>query len=136
MPSGALTLIKRLQPYMRYPQFPETDPLAVLRRLSNADKHRTLHVMSGMLYHPMTVVTVSDYEPWIVESDRTGMDGAVVATLPWWPTEVEFQVEASGGIEVVLKEAELQGYWEVPLSLTNLLTQITEEVVTPLDVFL
>ncbi|MEO8898528.1 MAG: hypothetical protein ABI473_07550 [Candidatus Dormibacter sp.] len=38
----AWTVIKEAQPYKRSPTNPFTDPLAVLQRLSNADKHRAL----------------------------------------------------------------------------------------------
>jgi len=136
MPGGAFTLIKGLQPYVRHPQFPETDPLAVLRRFSNADKHRTLHVVSGMLYHPTTTITINGYEPFSVPSERTGMDGAVIATVPWWSTDVDFEVEASGGIEVTLKEAggPPGQYWVLPDILSTTIRYV-RNIVKSLDKF-
>ncbi len=44
MPDDAQTFVKESQPYARGHKLPRNDVLAVLNRLSNADKHRHLHV--------------------------------------------------------------------------------------------
>jgi hypothetical protein len=44
--------------YRAEPAFRERQTLATLQRLSNADKHRTLHVINQMMYVAHTVLTV------------------------------------------------------------------------------
>lgn len=49
VPEPVRALIERTQPYVRIPQSPAMDPLAVLRALSNADKHRTLNAVASVV---------------------------------------------------------------------------------------
>jgi hypothetical protein len=46
VPSPVRALMERRQPYNRFPQNPARDSLAILNRLSNHDKHRTLTTLA------------------------------------------------------------------------------------------
>jgi hypothetical protein len=49
LPTAARNVIKELQPYKRTPNDPRADPLWILERLWNDDKHRAPHVVTGVL---------------------------------------------------------------------------------------
>jgi hypothetical protein len=51
VPEGVATLIEAAQPYRSRPDNPASDPLEVLRTLSNIDKHRTLAAFTTALLH-------------------------------------------------------------------------------------
>jgi hypothetical protein len=137
MPADALALIERLQPHAASPQNPEGDALALLNRISNADKHRTLMTMSRYIYSP----TITVNGPGLTESvilpryDWKGMDGAVIATIPGaWPVHTALEVKASGGVEIGLKEAPSNNLdWEVPDTLNTVLKHVQAAVIKPLD---
>jgi hypothetical protein len=137
MPAAALALVKRLQPHMTIPQRPEDDPLAILNRISNADKHRTLMVTSRYVYNDRATVMLPGWPvPQLIsEPRRKRMDGAILGTLPVsWPPDATPEVKASGGIEIGLKEApSLNWDWEVPITLENILKYVGSAVVAPLD---
>jgi hypothetical protein len=52
VPKAVRTLIERAQPYNRLPEHPSFDTLAVLSKLSNLDKHRTLATVAGAVTFP------------------------------------------------------------------------------------
>ena len=137
-PAGTRAFIKALQPIQRDPQFPENDPLAFLRRLTNADKHRTLHFAIRMLFNTTTTITIPGFdEPWIIVKPGTRMDGAVVADPPIGTIDIEPVVHSSGGLEIVLKEADgLAGYWVLPDAFSTLIEYVEMEIITPLDAIL
>ena len=137
MTLGALALVSRLQPCKRDPDHPELDQLALLQRLSDADKHRTLRIASKWMCNPRTTLTIPPHDPLTYENrGMRGRDGAVIATFPGRPP-ADFQVEASGGIEVALQEADgRQWQWELPDTLVLLVANIKRSVVTPLDAFI
>lgn len=49
VPDRVRTLVERSQPYKRWPQAPASEALAILARLSNTDKHRTLAVVASAI---------------------------------------------------------------------------------------
>lgn len=132
----ASALVEDVQPIRRFPQFPGTDPLAVLQRMSNADKHRTLHVIVGQIREPTTVVTIPGHETQnISRFEHRGIDWAIIAWLPADAQDVEgVRVEVCCGMELVLREADMpQGHWEMPTSLENLVEYVKKAVISPLD---
>ena len=47
LPLAAQTIVDGLQPYVRKPAAPHDDPLWILHRLTNDDKHRVPHLVGG-----------------------------------------------------------------------------------------
>ena len=141
MPAVALDLIKKVQPYAATQQWPASNPLAVLNRISNADKHRTLMIMSQYIYNERVFVSVPGYldpsSAGINEPGRQRADGAILGTLPvTWPASITPLVAASGGIIIGLKEeSSLSWDWDVPGSLDVLVEYIRTAVIDPLDAF-
>jgi hypothetical protein len=65
VPAPVRALVERSQPYNRWPQAPADDTLAILARLSNADKHRTLNVVAAAVEFEMVgVVHPVKIEQW------------------------------------------------------------------------
>lgn len=56
VPAGVRATVKRAQPYNRWPERPTGAPIAVLRDMSNADKHRTLAIVLGVITFEMAGV--------------------------------------------------------------------------------
>lgn len=135
MPPGALAIITSVQPYQAEPAFRELQTLATLQRLSNADKHRTLHVISQMMYDARTVLTVPPNEPLVYwDRRRSVLDGGHVGVFPVPPAGAEYTVQSGGGIEILLQEADGRRWqWELPESLNNMVHNIKRSVITPLD---
>lgn len=135
MPPGALDIIISVQPYHAEPAFRELQTLATLQRLSNADKHRTLHLISQMMYDARTVLTVPSYDPLVYwDRRRSVLDGGHIGLFPVPPAGADYTVESSGGVEIMLREADGRGWqWELPESLINMVGTIRRTVITPLD---
>ena len=38
--------------------------------------------MSGLLYAPETTITVSGADPLVIHNTNSGLDGAIIATIP------------------------------------------------------
>jgi hypothetical protein len=91
MSAGAITLIKRLQPYSNPPEDVMAHPVGVLSRLENADKHRSLIALGSGVEDGTTVVTARGYT---LEQDAFGFrhDGAEVAKFaPTGPDMVDLE---------------------------------------------
>jgi hypothetical protein len=88
-----------------------------------------------MLYNARTVLTVEGYEPSVYwDKDRPVLDGGLVGVYPAPPSGLNFTVESSGGLEIVLQEGDgKQWRWDVPGSLVNLVGNIKQDVILPLD---
>jgi hypothetical protein len=68
VPAPVRAIVERAQPYNRWPQAPTQEPLAVLRALSNADKHRTLAIVAGDVSFEMvgigaSGITIEGWDP-------------------------------------------------------------------------
>lgn len=59
MPTGAITIIERLQPYRGRKEGPEQEALYQLSRLNNADKHRQLVTFAGGLLNMISDVNAA-----------------------------------------------------------------------------
>lgn len=136
MPERAIELIRESQPYALegFPP-PWLHPLAILNRLSNADKHRRLVALVDGICSVEVQCTFDGVEvpnhfapgPWAAS-------GAVVGIFPLPETGVDVKVEASGGTHLTLREPqppEIQ--YEVPDSLRNLVQYVRHAVVVHLD---
>jgi hypothetical protein len=106
------TLIERVQPY-NATKVPSNDPLAILRRLSNLDKHRLLVT---------TVAAVSEQESWVgsgnaevhftfLETGPVKHDAKimVVTATPEDPA-VEMSVHPETALEVHVADTGIVGY--------------------------
>jgi hypothetical protein len=135
LPGPALALVKGAQPYIRSPQFPELHHLAVLNRLSNADKHRTLAVMIGGISARHVTCTFDGIEiPNHTVPPAHALSGAIVGVYPAPPPGTNTHVEASGGIEIALEDVGPRKWqWVLPGSIDNLVLFIEGEVLPPLD---
>jgi hypothetical protein len=103
------TLIERLQPY--HAQHPSRDPLAVLNRLANKDKHRLLLA---------TAAATAETDTWISSTNAAiaihyfvggpvEHDAKILAftATPEDPAE-DMYVQPKSALEIQLKEAEIQ----------------------------
>jgi hypothetical protein len=83
VPAPVRELMERSQPYNRWPEAPERDTLAILRDLSNADKHRALAVVACAVSFEMVGVGQGvTIENWHVASGkRLGHDTTEVSSF-------------------------------------------------------
>jgi hypothetical protein len=136
-PAAALTIVKSVQPYAASPQDPELNALALLNRISNADKHRTLLVMSSDMHNAKATVSVPGFvKPTVItEPRRERGDGAILGSMPVsWPPDTTPEVDASGGIIIRLQEAPPhQRAWVVPRTLEVIVEHVRANVIRPLD---
>jgi hypothetical protein len=116
-------LIERVQPYAAT-KIPSDDPLAVLRRLSNLDKHRLLIPM---------IATVSAWDSWVgttnadisfrfiargaVEHDQK----IVVFTAAPIDPALEMEVQPNSGLRVQLQNTGIVGFEIEPLDLLEMI---------------
>ncbi|HXP18875.1 MAG TPA: hypothetical protein VN840_04420 [Streptosporangiaceae bacterium] len=136
MPPAALARINAVQPHAASPQSPELNPLALLTRISNADKHRTLMVISGNMFHPTVTVRIPGVtEPVVISERREKGDGAALASIPVsWQSDITPDVQAGGGIKIALKEApSLTGAWEMPGVLESVISYARFSVIDFLE---
>ena len=136
MPVGAVELIRASQPYVLegFPP-PWLHPLAILKRLSNADKHRRLVALIDGICNVEVRCTFDGVEvPNHFAPASWAVSGAVVGIFPLPDTGVHADVHASGGTHLTLREPqppEIQ--YEVPASLRNLVHYVRRAVVEHLD---
>jgi enamine deaminase RidA (YjgF/YER057c/UK114 family) len=139
MPAAALAHVRAVQPYRATPQTPELNPLATIRRMSNADKHRTLMVISANMFGPRLNVTIPGTSKPVLDSGpgRERGDGAVLGSVPvTWPPDKKPHVEARGGVKISLQEAPPSLYaWDVPSSMEAIAGYIRSKVIDPLNVY-
>lgn len=136
MPVGAVELIRASQPYVLegFPP-PWLHPLAILKRLSNADKHRRLVALIDGICNVEVRCTFDGVEvPNHFAPASWAVSGGVVGIFPLPDTGVDADVHASGGTHLTLREPqppEIQ--YEVPASLRNLVHYLRRAVVEHLD---
>jgi hypothetical protein len=137
MPAGAATFISDHQPYRLNPQFPFMHQLAVLNRLSNADKHRQLLVLSNWIYDVEVSCTFDGIEvPNAFVPPKRGLSGAVVGIFPIPPAGSVMRVDANGGTELALQDVGApMRHFGLPDSLVNLVHYVRHEMIEPLDAF-
>lgn len=133
----AQTRIDCLQPYKRGDSY-KTDPLWILNRLSNIDKHRLIHL-------PAVTSIKSDLrglDPDVLRQTdlRVGVpveDGTIVARIPGdiLPNE-EVKVNLNFSIEVVFPEGTVVSGQRIVTALNRLRDHITDKVVSPLAPYL
>jgi hypothetical protein len=132
-----ITVVKELQPYRRGPGFVELDPLAIISRFDNLNKHRGLIVTAGAIYDTATTVSVRGD---VIKQDAWGLreDGAEVAYFGLDPAipEAEVRVEISGTATVTLDIAGREReYFEVPKALVGIPDYVENKVLTELEPF-
>jgi len=91
MPDGAVTRIKRLQPYTNPPQDIPAHPIGVLSRLEHADKHRSLIALGSGVENGNTIVSARGQT---LEQDAFGFrpdDAEVAKFAPVGPEMVGLQ---------------------------------------------
>ena len=136
MPARAIELIRASQPYVLegFPP-PWLHPLAILNRLSNADKHRRLAALVDGICNVEVRCTFDGVEvPNHFAPASWAASGAVIGIFPLPETGVDVNVQASGGAHLTLREPqppEIQ--YEVPDSLRNLVHYVRHAVVEHLD---
>jgi hypothetical protein len=142
MPPDAAAFLEKIHPYATHPQMRESDALAILNRLCNADKHRELVVVSQHICKAKCRVTVNGIEMQSVFlPPQRAADGAIVGIFPVPPSDAETHVEVTGGIEVGLQEpggivpAAQPWDFTLPDSLVNTVAYV-EMVVRKLDSFI
>lgn len=110
----ARTLIETFQPYRMGAQKVFVDPLGILSRLENADKHRALLTLGSGVHDGKTIVRVRDT---VTEQNPFGFrgDGAIIANfrVAKGVQESEVNVEISGPMKVVIKVRGVPGVFEV-----------------------
>jgi hypothetical protein len=139
LPDLTRTFIQGIQPYHR--DGPD-DPLAIVSRLDNADKHRELVVVTQHLRSPaITLHTRVRGEPGPMFHQsghgETFENGAIIALFPFpEPIGMDYDVHSHGAVEVALKRGEpWGGYYELPSTLETILKYVSEDVVLTLDTF-
>lgn len=138
LPEYALAFVEQVQPYHRGQAAPD-DPLAVLKALSNADKHRELIVVARALHEPGTGLRWEPDGPVFVQH-RVGEifeNGAVIANFPiGGHPDTEPQVHSHGAVSIAIKRQGDPGdYLPLPDALESLLKYVWEYVILPLDTF-
>ncbi|MDQ6853005.1 MAG: hypothetical protein M3046_04815 [Actinomycetota bacterium] len=139
LPDYALAFVKQIQPYGRG-QDAIRDPLALLKKFSNDDKHRQLIVTTRGIRQPTTTLRWPN-GPILSQSQfgDTFEDGAVVAKFPVAgpPSDTEPRVHTHGPIAIAIKGGGTAygGDFELPSALENILKYVWEYVILPLDTF-
>jgi len=128
----AVTEIERLQPYHRAD--PETHRLAVLHRLSNLDKHRSLRLAFFSL---STTGWYSERAELLGTGSRLLEDGAEIASFRWYeaPTPRD-DVNPSFVIQLVLDEKGTEYLRGASGFLRALIAYVRDDVVQPLSAYL
>src|ERR1035437_668457 len=132
--AGLITVVRELQPYRRGPGFVELDPLAIISRFDNLNKHRGLIVTAGAIYDTATTVTVRGA---VIKQDAWGLReaGTEVAYFGLDPTipETEVHVAISGTATVTLDIAGRdREYFEVPKALAGIPDYVATAVLAEL----
>jgi hypothetical protein len=137
MPASAIELIRASQPYNNAVGFPPPwlDHLAILNRLSNADKHRRLMALvDGICNVEITcmldgVEVLNHFTP-----ARWATSGAVVGIFPLPKEGDVYDIHATGGVYLTLQEPQPPKIrYEIPDSVRNIVGYVRHSIVTPLD---
>lgn len=138
LPDHALAFVEQVQPYHRGEDAP-LDPLAILHRLSNADKHRELIVTSRALLEPATGLT-SDESVSVLVQHRIGLafeNGAEIAHFSVaGEADPELRVHSHGAMSIAIKWGPDHGVDLVlPDALESIIKYVSGVVVLTLDTF-
>jgi len=135
MITPAFKHVRAVQPWATNPSNPDQDFLAVLNRLSNLDKHRRLLVISRYLYNVSTTYFPPGDSPSTISNPaQVVIDGGLIAEFLMAGPDPDPRVEAEGGFEIGLKEADGQAWdLKLPDSLFGIVRYVEDEVITPLD---
>lgn len=109
----ALALIEGLQPYNRSSQDPDSDPLAVVANLDNADKHHTLQIASAVVSATRVRCVLGDGRDVSVVFTPAMLDNEHETVVMSDPIPQRYlpmvEMESQGTFGVALKES---GPWE------------------------
>jgi len=129
---AVVTEIERLQPYHRTD--PETHRLAVLRTLSNVDKHRALHLS---FFNVRSTGWYSERADLLRAAPGLVTDGKEIAIFQWHePPKAEEDVGAAFTIQLVLDEKGTEYLRGATGFLGALIVYVHDRVVRPLSEFL
>lgn len=135
----ALAIIESVQPFRR--RDAENHPLAILSRLSNTDKHRTLLLSTGQSVRTQAFLSAADgsarvggqFQPGVV---RPGEPIAAFQFPPDQPIDPDLVVEAHGDNFVGLAEVSDVGNRPITEVLEETLQYIDRQVVSRLARFI
>ncbi|MGP8065036.1 MAG: hypothetical protein ACLP81_01475 [Acidimicrobiales bacterium] len=134
MNSGAVEVLKDLQPLRERDRYPEFHVLDMLNRLSNKDRHRELHVFAWGLADVET--TAIDDEGWLLVGDPladfTGLADGAILHLP--PNTVD--VHLNGTPAVVIRGGEDGRHIRLPHRFVNTIDWVRNEVFVRLAPYL
>jgi hypothetical protein len=136
MAPEAKALVHSVQPFMN-PEFgPKQDPLSVLRRMCNTDKHSTLHLLGTLICDPVSTLFINGEK--VDEYHNTPskyMSGGRIGNFAY-PVQQNFTVTAHGQVELWLTDAErLNLNWVIPDTLERMVRYVRERILEPLDPF-
>lgn len=138
IPRDARAAFEKLQPYhTRHPR--DKRLLAVLRDLSNEDKHRRLLVTTSVAEVQGIVAIVDGQRIPGTPAQARGFildanEGTVVGYLTIRTPHAEVAIEANVAVHIVVRESKgVERYHDVTMVLRELLDHIREEVFPPLE---
>jgi hypothetical protein len=125
----ANSIIERLQPYHRLDD-PTKHPLAVLRDLSNIDKHRHLHVIAGYAGNIRVSVETAFYTVRITGEGLAESGTLLTVVPPMVATDPSLlKIEMEHSVEVGLREFRVEPPSPLDDLLEELLIFVREDVV-------
>jgi hypothetical protein len=139
MPAAAVEFIKTHQPFAFEGLLPaRLRHLAILNRLSNADKHRRLVAFDDGICQVEVMCTFDGVKvPNAFVPGDMALSGAVIGVFPVPPPGVDVQIRATGGLHLTLMEPNPPQFrYETPDSLVNLVQYVRKTIVEPLDGFI
>lgn len=138
LPDDACAFVKRVQPYNRGKDAIR-DPLALLNRFSNADKHRELLVTTNTIHEPGTALEWEPNGPRYRQHaiGKTFENGAVVACFPIaGHPDTQPNVHTHGAVQIAIQGTpEDGGNFPLPYALEEILKYVWERVILALDIF-
>lgn len=136
MKPEAVEILKGAQPTDRSERERHVHVIQTLNKLSNKDRHRTLHVIGSGIRNAIADYGMPDGRriPMRSESDdRSGpMDGTELMDLP--PDAVDVQL--SGAVQVVIDVGTENRHIPIPESFREMLTVMRNHLVVPLTPYL
>lgn len=130
MSDDALEVVRSLQPFRTHPLAPDTSPLAVLNRLSSADKHsRLVPISFGIADIEFSVVTDG------VQSATGRIDGffeygtEVSCELPASRAGAHMEMTLRGAAQVAFEVGDPDHHLRAPEGVSNLIETIKDTVV-------
>ena len=126
VPEPVRALVERSQPYNRWPKAPADDALSILRRLSNADKHRTLAVVASAVEFEMIGLD-QRRERQRVEPRHRKAAGRGHSTDFVFRRSLRHRDRSYAGEPRLLYDIQIEGF---PLSILKHIIRVVFEVVT------